>query len=76
MTTCLSMRNLKFKLYDSFGCVRYSGDSYEEAMEKARLLPSMMAVYVFNENDEPIAAVWSAHNSGIPIIKMDVLIPN
>lgn len=66
----------KYKLFDSFGAICYCGDSFEEAMKKARILPSMLAIYAFDENDEAVAAVWSEYNSGIPVVKMDTLIPN
>jgi len=67
---------LRYKLYDVFGSICYAGTDYNKALNKAKLLPSMFALYAVDENDIIVGALWSAQGSGIPVVKLDSLMPN
>ena len=67
---------LRYKLYDIFGSICYDGTDYNKALNKAKLLPSMFALYAVDENNIIVGALWTAVGSGIPVVKIDSLIPN
>lgn len=69
-------RKFKYRVIDLYGNTCYDGDDYEKAREKIRWLPTMMALYMLDNTNNIVAALWSAPGTGILSTRLDTLIPN